>query len=237
VAQPGLKAWQVRLRDIVAAAGFGSVTALGSLGLVVLGAAPMAMASASRTADPVLAQALAGYTPQVLENAPGFRLTDQNGRTVSLDSLRGKVVLLTFLDPVCNTECPLMAREFLEADQALAGDSGRVELVSIVVNPVYYSRAVVDAFDQQEGLTQLPNWEYLTSTPAVLAQVWKSYGITGEVVPAGAMIAHNDLAFVIDQQGRLRQEVQFDPGPGTSATISSFASLLSGDARQLLGAS
>jgi cytochrome oxidase Cu insertion factor (SCO1/SenC/PrrC family) len=213
------------------------VTALGALAIIVFGAAPMASASLSRTADPILAEALAGYSPPLQEQAPGFRLTDQDGRTVTLASLRGKVVLLTFLDPVCTTDCALMGREFVQAGQMLAGESKHLELVGVVVNPVYYSRAVVDAFDQQEGLTALPNWEYLTATPARLAQVWKAYGITGQVSPAGSMIAHNDVAFVIDQAGRIHQEVDFDPGPGTSATISSFATLLSGDARQLLGAS
>jgi cytochrome oxidase Cu insertion factor (SCO1/SenC/PrrC family) len=231
--QPAVPAW----RRVLAATSFSSVTALGALAIVVLGAAPMASASLNRTADPILAEALAGYSPPLQEQAPGFRLTDQDGKTVTLASLRGKVVLLTFLDPVCTSDCTLMGREFLQAGQLLAGESKHVELVGVVVNPVYYSREVVDAFDQQEGLTALPNWEYLTATPARLAQVWKAYGITGEVSPAGSMIAHNDMAFVIDQKGRLHQEVDFDPGPGTSATISSFAGLLSGDARQLLGAS
>jgi cytochrome oxidase Cu insertion factor (SCO1/SenC/PrrC family) len=234
--EPGQSAAPVWGR-ILAATSFSSVTALGALAIIVLGAAPMASASLSRTADPILAQALTGYSPPLQEQAPGFRLTDQDGRTVSLSSLRGKVVLLTFLDPVCTSDCTIMGREFVQAGQLLAGESKHVELVGVVVNPVYYSREVVDAFDQQEGLAALPNWEYLTATPARLAQVWKAYGITGEVSPAGSMIAHNDLAFVIDQKGRLHQEVDFDPGPGTSATISSFAALLSGDARQLLGAS
>jgi len=232
-AQPAAPAW----RTVLAATSFSSVTALGALAIIVLGAAPMASASLNRTADPILAEALAGYSPPLQEQAPEFQLTDQNGRTVTLASLRGKVVLLTFLDPVCTSDCTIMGREFLQAGQLLAGESKHVELVGVVVNPVYYSREVVDAFDQQEGLTALPNWEYLTATPARLAQVWKAYGITGQVLPAGSMIAHNDMAFVIDQKGRLQQEVDFDPGPGTSATISSFSALLSGDARQLLGAS
>ena len=40
------------------------------------------------------------------------------------------------------------------------------------------------------------------------------------------MTAHNDLAVVIDANGTIRQELSDDPGPGTSATKSSFASLL-----------
>jgi hypothetical protein len=51
------------------------------------------------------------------------------------------------------------------------------------------------------------------------------------------MIGHGDYAFVIDQNGHLRQELDFDPDPGTEATRSSFAAELTDAARQLLGQS
>ena len=38
---------------------------------------------------------------------------------MSLASLRGKVVLMTFLDPVCTTDCPIIAQEFKQAGQML----------------------------------------------------------------------------------------------------------------------
>ena len=49
------------------------------------------------------------------------------------------------------------------------------------------------------------------------------------------MIGHGDYAFVIDQAGHMRQELDFDTGPGTQATKSSFAAELTDAARQLLG--
>jgi cytochrome oxidase Cu insertion factor (SCO1/SenC/PrrC family) len=64
--------------------------------------------------------------------------------------------------------------------------------------------------------------------------VWGSYGVTAQVEPAGAMVAHSELAFVIDQDGHIRQELNFNPGPATAATKSSFAAELADAARQLL---
>jgi cytochrome oxidase Cu insertion factor (SCO1/SenC/PrrC family) len=58
----------------------------------------MALASANR-ADPIVAQALAGGSAPMDTSAPGFTLTSQDRLTVSLKGLRGRVVLLTFLDP------------------------------------------------------------------------------------------------------------------------------------------
>ena len=48
------------LRQALATASIGTVAALGALGLIILGAAPMAAAQASPTADPILAEAIAG---------------------------------------------------------------------------------------------------------------------------------------------------------------------------------
>jgi len=222
------------LGSTVASARARSVAAAGAVAVIVLGAAPMAAAAANRTADPILALAISGNSSSLDLPAPGFSLTDQDGRTVSLASLRGKVVLMTFLDPVCTTDCPIIAQEFKQAGQMLGPQAGLVELVAVVANPTYRSTAFTRAFDRQEGLTAMPNWRYLTGSLSQLGEVWRHYGVTVANLPAGAMSAHNDLAVIIDPAGHIRQEVDADPGPGTSGTESSFSVLLSQYAREAL---
>jgi cytochrome oxidase Cu insertion factor (SCO1/SenC/PrrC family) len=233
--------WQ-RLRAAVspgalASASIGSVAGVGAIGLIILGAAPMAAAQASPVADTILAQAIDGSAAPLNYRAAPFTLTDQHGRTVTLASLRGKVVLLTFLDPVCTSDCPLEAQEFRQAGQLLGAAGRRVELVAIVANPVDYQIGYTQAFDRQEGLTGAPNWLYLTGSLARLQAVWRDYGIAAVIEPGGAMIGHSEVAFAIDRAGRVRRELDFSPGPGTAATQSSFAAELTGIARQLLGQS
>ena len=109
--------WPDRLRAAaapraLASASIRSVASAGAIGIVILGAAPMAAAQASPVADPILAQAIDGSSAPVNCPAPAFSLTDQHGRTVTAASLRGKVVLLTFLDDACSVDCPLIAQEF-----------------------------------------------------------------------------------------------------------------------------
>jgi len=238
---PGMS-WRDRLRpDAVrqsaATASIGTVISAGAVGVIVLGAAPMAAAQASTAASPILAQAVDGDSSAIDSPAPAFTLTDQRGRQVPLSGLRGKVVLLTFLDPVCVTDCPLIAQEFRQAGQLLGGNAGRVELVAVDVNPLYNELAYTQAFDRQEGLADVPDWLYLTGDPGRLRPVYRAYGIASQTSPGGAMLAHNDVAFVIDQAGHLRQELNFDPGPGTAATRSSFAAELADAATRLLRAS
>jgi cytochrome oxidase Cu insertion factor (SCO1/SenC/PrrC family) len=234
--------WRDRLRPAavrqsVATASLGTMISAGAVGVIALGAAPMAAAQASPAASTILAQAVDGASVPVDIPAPGFTLTDQHGRQVPLSGLRGKVVLLTFLDPVCVTDCPLIAREFRQAGQLLGGAADRVELVAVDVNPLYNELAYTQAFDRQEGLAGVPDWLYLTGSPDRLRPVYRAYGVASETAPGGAMLAHNDVAFVIDQAGHLRQELNFDPGPGTAATKSSFAAELADAATGLLGAS
>ena len=240
-AQAGV-GWRQRLQPgnllgALGAAPLVTVTSVSAVGVVLLGAIPMAAAQASSAATPILAQALDGSSAPLNSQATGFTLTDQDGTRVSLASFRGKAVLLTFLDPVCVTDCPLIAQEFKEASQLLAGQQSHVELLAVNVNPLYSQVSYLQAFDREEGLTGIPDWRYLTGSPAQLRPVWKSYGIVSETLPAGSMLGHSDTAFVINPDGRLVEELDFDPGPGSEATISSFATELANAADQALNQS
>jgi cytochrome oxidase Cu insertion factor (SCO1/SenC/PrrC family) len=234
--------WRDRLRPRQLARALGTasprtVAAVGALGVAIIGVVPMMAASASTTASPLVAEALDGSSAPLNFRAPAFQLTNQDGRQVSLASLRGKVVLLTFLDPVCTSDCPLIAQEFRQADQLLGGQRHQVELVAVVANPLYNGLSYTQAFDRQEQMNTLPNWDYLTGSVAQLQQVWRQYDIAAQVTPAGGMIGHSDVAYVIDRSGRTRTELDFDPGPGTTSSQASFASELFTAAQQTLGAS
>jgi cytochrome oxidase Cu insertion factor (SCO1/SenC/PrrC family) len=240
-ASPSVPAWlpaalhPARLRESLAAISGRSVAVLGAIAVVLVGAAPMAFASINPNADPIIAQALAGANSQLDTPAPNFTLTSQDGRQVSLASLRGKVVLMTFLDPVCTTDCPIIAQEFRAADTLLGAKASDTELVAVVANPVYTSTAFTAAFTRQEGLTQVPNWLYLTGPLSQLQTVWQHYGVQVENLPAGAMAAHSELAYVIDANGNMREEINADPGPATSSSTSSFAGLYANSVLQAMG--
>jgi cytochrome oxidase Cu insertion factor (SCO1/SenC/PrrC family) len=234
-ATTGLPRWLAGPVLVFAGAPLRVIVGIAALGVIIVGAAPMAFATVNKTADPITAEAIAGTNGQLDSAAPNFTLTSQTGRPVSLASLRGKVVLLAFLDPVCTTDCPVIAAEMRVADTLLGSKARDTELVAVVANPTYTSLAYTRAFDQQVGLNTVPNWLYLTGSLNQLAAVWHHFGIEVENLPAGAMAAHNDIAFVISAGGTVQQEISDDPGPGTSATQSSFASLLADSVLQSMG--
>jgi cytochrome oxidase Cu insertion factor (SCO1/SenC/PrrC family) len=236
VRRPGLPRWLDGPVRAFAAAPLRVIAGIAALGVIIVGAAPMAFATVNKTADPITAEALTGsYDGQLNTPAPDFTLTSQTGQRVSLSSLRGKVVLLSFLDPVCTTDCPVIAAEMRVADTLLGSRARDTELVAVVANPTYTSLAYTRAFDLQEGLNTVPNWLYLTGSVNQLATVWHYFGIEVEDLPGGAMAAHNDLAYVISAKGVVQQELSDDPGPGTNVTKSSFSSLFADSVLQSMG--
>ena len=60
--------------------------------------------------------------------APGFTFTDQRGHTMPLASLRGKVVVLEFMDPHCTDICPIVSQEFVDAYHELGAAFGQGRL-------------------------------------------------------------------------------------------------------------
>jgi cytochrome oxidase Cu insertion factor (SCO1/SenC/PrrC family) len=220
------------LRHTTARATARSVVALGAFGAVLVGVAPMAVASANHTADPILAHAISGDAVTLDQPAPDFRLVSQSGQPVSLASLRGKTVLLTFLDPLCTTDCPL-PQELRGASSLLGASGQNVELVAIAANPKQFSIAFTRSLDQREGLTTVPNWLFLTGTLSQLRQAWGSYGMHVAHMVLGFSLM-SDQVFVIDRAGRIRQEIRDNPGPGTISIRSSFATLLRDAARQTM---
>jgi cytochrome oxidase Cu insertion factor (SCO1/SenC/PrrC family) len=221
------------LRRAIGAASARSVVSAGAVGVILLGVAPMAAAQASRTADPILAESIAGPSGPLNYPAPPFRLTGQHGWPVSLASLRGKAVLLTFLDPACTTGCPVV-QEFRAAGQLLGASSPDVALVAITLSPSYRSAAVIGAFTRRERLDTVATWLFLTGSSPQLQRVWRAYSVTAYGLSAGAAAGHTSRVYVIDRAGRVRRVLNTDAGPGTAATRASFASLLAGAARQAL---
>jgi cytochrome oxidase Cu insertion factor (SCO1/SenC/PrrC family) len=208
-----------------------SLIALGAVAVIILGAAPMAVATADRNADPIIAQAIAGVPVRLDLPAPDFQLINgESGQHVTLASLRGKVVLLTFLDPIC-VGCPQVAQQLHAASTLLGADGNQVQLVAIAATAMHSKAEFIRAFDQKQGLTTAPNWLFLTGNGVELERVWNTYEKITPSMMSGMMV-HSNFVFVIDATGRVRWAVRDAPGPATTSAQSSFAQLLANAAGQ-----
>lgn len=130
--------------------------------------------------------------------APGFTLTDQFGKRVSLRSLRGKVVVVSFNDPECTTICPLTTTALLHAKKLLGPAASQVELLGIGANPEATEVKWVRAYSRAHEM--LHKWRFLTGSLPELKRVWRAYGIAAAVV--NGTIDHTPATYVIDPNGR-----------------------------------
>jgi cytochrome oxidase Cu insertion factor (SCO1/SenC/PrrC family) len=159
-------------------------------------------------------------SPVPVRAAPGFTLTDQGGHTVSLAGLRGRVVVLEFMDPHCTDICPIVSQEFIDAYRDLGAKAPQVAFVAVNVNRYHVRVADVAAFSSEQRLTQVPSWHFLTGSYPSLAAVWQDYEITVEAPGPDADVIHSSVMYFIDPQGRER--FMADPMADHTASGSSY---------------
>jgi cytochrome oxidase Cu insertion factor (SCO1/SenC/PrrC family) len=136
--------------------------------------------------------------------APGFALRDQHGRPFSLASLRGRPVIVTFIDPLCRNLCPLEARIISSAVRSLPA-AQRPAIVAVSVNTDGDDPATfrADAVRWRLGA----GWRWGVASHAALAKVWQSYGIgvrVASVTHAGVTVhevEHTEASYVLDAAG------------------------------------
>jgi cytochrome oxidase Cu insertion factor (SCO1/SenC/PrrC family) len=136
--------------------------------------------------------------------APGFRLTDQTGRAVSLSAFRGKIVVLEFMDPHCTDICPIVSQEFVDAYRDLGPTAGQVVFAAVNVNQYYSSVPAVAKFSAEQRLGTIPSWHFLTGPTPALQTTWRDYNIEVQAPNPNADIVHTSAIYFIDAQGRER---------------------------------
>lgn len=162
--------------------------------------------------------------------AADFTLTDQTGTTVSMSKLRGTLTLVTFLDPVCSDDCPIIANQIAAADRALGPLARRVQIVAIDTNPIFHRVADVQAFTGSHGLGDLPNWHFLAGSATQLDDALAAYSIVVQV-PAVGMISHGEGIYFISPDGTTAAYL----GDGANPQLShGYTTLIEKEIRRLL---
>jgi len=145
-----------------------------------------------------------GLAPVPSRPAPGFTLTDQDGRTVPLSGLRGKVVVLEFMDPHCTDICPLVSQEFVDAYHDLGRSAPNVVFAAINVNQYFNKVPNVLAYSRAHQLITIPGWHFLTGPTAALQAVWRAYHVEVQASSPDADIVHTSAVYFIGPGGTER---------------------------------
>ena len=136
--------------------------------------------------------------------APGFRFTDQQGHTMTLASLRGKVVVLEFMDPHCTDICPIVSQEFVDAYHQLGAQASKVVFAAINVNQYHATVRDMAAFSAAHQLNTIPGWHFFTGPLPALRAAWRAYNIEVAAPGPNADVAHSSVLYFIDARGAER---------------------------------
>jgi protein SCO1 len=144
--------------------------------------------------------------------APAFTLTSQDDVPVSLASLRGKVVAVTFIFTRCAATCPVLTPMMTLVMDRLGHDFGsKIAFASITVDPEHDTPDRLKLYAQSYG-ADVDGWSFLTGSPPIIADLERRYGVFASGDGNGG-IEHTFLTSIIDRDGLLRVQylgVRFD---------------------------
>ena len=147
------------------------------------------------------------------EPVPDFSVTTQDGATLKLSDLRGKVVALTFIYTRCPKPefCPAIDAKFAEVARrisAVSARADRVRLLSVSFDPEHDTPGVLSAHAARRG-ARPPLWTFAVASREELGKVGGALGLT--YVPGTREIDHNLRTAIIGPDGRL---AGLEVGPG-----------------------
>jgi protein SCO1/2 len=164
-----------------------------------------------------------GTTYEELELAPDFALVDHDGRPVTLESYRGRPVLLFFGYTHCPDVCPLTLTRLQRSVRALGSRGEDIRILLVTNDPRRDTPPVLREYVSRFG----PQAVGLTGDSAAIARAMAGYGAytappnASAAAPADphahgshaarpAMLAHSSVVYGIDREGRL--QVVFSEG-------------------------
>ena len=132
---------------------------------------------------------------------PAFTLTDQDGKTVTAASLKGKPTVYAFIYSTCQDTCPAQVQTIR---QALDDTHADVNVVGVTVDPGTDTPKLAKTFLLKQTMTG--RMRFLLGTRAKLQPVWKAFGIR----PQQAGLEHSAHVVLADARGMQRIGFPFD---------------------------
>ncbi len=195
-------------------------------------AATSPLANAASTAQPDYRKAVEASQAAIGRTPEAFRFTDSVGQPVTLEQLRGKPLVVSFVYSGCFQACPVatqfLARAVAEARKALGADSFRV--ASIGFNQPFDTPQAMAEFARKNGVGD-PQWAFLSPEPASVPALTAAFGFTYEATPKG--FDHVTQLTIVDARGRIYRQV-YGESFDLPMLVAPLKELLSGQATEAL---
>ncbi len=190
-----------------AGAGRAVLAGVGALVFAGLGSAGWRVVAAGATPPWARAGAeapLPDTYPRLDRPAPPLALMDQRGARVRLADLRGQPVLVTFAFGHCETVCPAVVRDCVEAQDRLrrgAAESGAPRLLVVTLDPW---RDTPSRLPRLAEHWQLASDAHVLSGPVdEVEAVLTGWNVTRQRDRTTGNVIHPPLVYVVDAEGRI----------------------------------
>ncbi len=168
------------------------------------GMGSMKMGASAPSFDRNEARAVSG---EVLgQSVAGVTLTDRTGQRVSLSMFEGRPLVISLIFTSCYHICPTTTQHLdkvvKKAREALGDDAFSV--VTVGFDTLRDTPPMMDEFARRQGIDD-PDWLFLSGDRKSIDELTASLGFLFE--PAGGGFNHLIQTSVIDQEGRVYQQV------------------------------
>ena len=154
--------------------------------------------------------------PQSILNLP---FKDENGKTISLNSFKGKTVVLTDFFTSCDMICPMTTANMRNIGDTIAAakESSKFAVLELTVDPGRDTVSRIKAYQALYGESS-PSWTVATGTKTNIKNFWNYFGVytknipntDGDAVdwqtgkPEAYDVQHDDVVMLIDPNGHFR---------------------------------
>jgi cytochrome oxidase Cu insertion factor (SCO1/SenC/PrrC family) len=168
------------------------------------------LASAQETAPPAamtpgetfIRPAVAPDLSDRLFPIPPFELRDENERTVTDVTLRGKPWIAAFIFTNCAGTCPMMSKHMATLQRKIANPD--VRLVSFTLDPARDTPAVLKTYAQKIGAAE-GRWFFLGGTHQQMQDLAHGMKISvADPAPGSDQILHSSKFLLIDRTNTAR---------------------------------
>lgn len=139
--------------------------------------------------------------------APHFALTDQDGKSASLDDYRGKWLVMDWIYTSCVTTCPALTANMKMLMDGLGEYAGpEIQLVSITFDPDRDTAQAMKSYSKKVG-GDVPAWAWLSGAKEETDAMAAAYGKVYQPAIGIKNIGHFDhtaLVVVVDPEGQER---------------------------------
>ncbi|MGO9603626.1 MAG: SCO family protein [Candidatus Binataceae bacterium] len=140
---------------------------------------------------------------------PQLALIDQNGKSVTLSSLKGKPVLVDFIYTSCPGPCLTITRSMERVAERLGPALGsQVTLVSISIDPEHEGPPQMQAYARAQSADRA-GWLFLSGGPGDVDSALAAFNLKREREPDGS-IEHLEDVILVGPDGRAIKEYKGD---------------------------